>query len=95
MPERRDNSEKADVSDLYSRHRPLSSAELCLHREIMADLQQQRSLLEEIDARQDDVLSQLDQLNLRIETLLKEVLATREKEERLAGDEYTPLAKAA
>lgn len=49
----------------------------------MADLQEQRTLLEEIDERQNDVLSQLDQLNARIELLLKEIMASRAAEETL------------
>jgi hypothetical protein len=36
---------------------------------------EKRNLLEELDARQDDVLAQLDQLNARIEAVLNECLA--------------------
>lgn len=53
----------------------------------MADTQQNRSLLEEIDERQNEVLAQLDQLNARIESLLKEVLATRKNDEAYALDD--------
>jgi hypothetical protein len=35
------------------------------------------SLLEELDRRQDEVLEQLDDLNLKIEALLNEWLVTR------------------
>lgn len=42
-----------------------------------------KSLLEELDARQDELLSELDQLNLRIEQVLRDVLAWRTAEERL------------
>ena len=37
----------------------------------------QRTLIEELDARQDEVLAQLDELNQRIEKLLTECLADR------------------
>ena len=56
----------------------------------MTDVQNQhRTMLEEIDGRQDDVLMQLDQLNARIESLLKEIMATRETDEPMAEDEET------
>lgn len=35
---------------------------------------EKRTLLEELDARQDEVLEQLDQLNARIEAVLSECL---------------------
>ena len=35
------------------------------------------SLLDELDQRQDEVLAQLDELNTRIENLLKECLLSR------------------
>jgi hypothetical protein len=38
---------------------------------------EQRTLLDELDARQNEVLSQLDDLNQRIESLLSEWLAGR------------------
>jgi hypothetical protein len=37
------------------------------------------SLLQELDARQDELLAELDQLNNRIEDVLKESLAWRQK----------------
>jgi hypothetical protein len=39
----------------------------------------QRSLIEDLDARQNEVLAQLDQLNERVESLLKDWLAARDK----------------
>lgn len=38
----------------------------------MTDAHAQRTLLDELDARQDEVLDQLDELNLRIESVLKD-----------------------
>jgi hypothetical protein len=46
----------------------------------MPDLEHKSSLLEELEQRQDDVISQLDQLNARIENLLNECLQTRKPE---------------
>jgi len=46
----------------------------------MPDTTQPTSLLEDLDRRQDDVLVQLDDLNLRIEGLLKEWLSSRAAE---------------
>ncbi|MCY2992459.1 MAG: hypothetical protein NTY19_31950 [Planctomycetota bacterium] len=43
----------------------------------MPESTRQCSLLDEIDQRQDEVLAQLDQLNSRIENLLKECLISR------------------
>jgi hypothetical protein len=43
----------------------------------MTDPHSQRTLLEELDARQDEVLDQLDELNLRVESVLKEWLGGR------------------
>jgi hypothetical protein len=43
----------------------------------MTDPAAQRTLLQELDLRQDEVLSQLDELNLRIERLLNECLPSR------------------
>lgn len=40
-----------------------------------------KSLLEELDARQDELLSELDQLNLQIEQVLREVLTWRNTQE--------------
>lgn len=57
----------------------------------MADLQHHRSTLEEIDDRQDDVLLQLDQLNGRIETLLKAIMATRDPNEPLIDEPVAAL----
>lgn len=50
----------------------------------MSDQQKPCSLLEEIDERQDDVLAQLDELNSRIENLLRECLQNRTEELELA-----------
>ena len=63
----------------------------------MTDVQQQqhRSLIEEIDGRQDDVLGQLDQLNARIETLLKEIMATRGSDDPLMEEDEVASAEAA
>lgn len=47
------------------------------------------SFLEELEARQDDAISQLDELNLRIEQLLREWTGRREPE---AGSEARPLS---
>lgn len=44
----------------------------------MSDHAARYSLLQELDTRQDDVLRQLDELNSRVETLLKTCLAERE-----------------
>jgi hypothetical protein len=43
----------------------------------MSESTGQCSLLDEIDQRQDQVLAQLDELNTRIENLLKECLTSR------------------
>ena len=43
----------------------------------MSEATKQCSLLDEIDQRQDEVLAQLDQLNTRIENLLRECLISR------------------
>jgi hypothetical protein len=50
----------------------------------MSDHSARHTLLQELDARQDDVLRQLEELNSRIESLLKTCLSERERE--LAGD---------
>ena len=46
--------------------------------------EKERSLLEELDERQDEVLRQLDELNLQIENLLKENTADREIDAKAA-----------
>ena len=43
------------------------------------------SFLEELDARQDDVLSQLDELNRQIETLLESFTGREEEETKKAA----------
>lgn len=43
----------------------------------MADHAERRSLLQELDTRQDEVLQQLDELNARVEALLKNCLTDR------------------
>ena len=43
----------------------------------MSDLPQNYTLLDELDARQDEVLAQLDELNSRVEGLLNELLGSR------------------
>lgn len=45
----------------------------------MSDHAARRSLLQELDARQDEVLQQLEDLNSRVESLLKDVLADRQR----------------
>lgn len=45
-----------------------------------------QSLLEELDARQNEILDQLDELNARIERVLKEFLPAKEPQLRLAGE---------
>ncbi|MGI8979168.1 MAG: hypothetical protein ACR2FY_08080 [Pirellulaceae bacterium] len=45
-----------------------------------------QSLLEELDARQNEILDQLDELNARIERVLKECLPTKEPRLRLASE---------
>jgi len=44
----------------------------------------ERSLLDQIDARQDELLAELDRLNERVEALLSDCLRTREAD-RLAS----------
>ena len=46
----------------------------------MSDSPKQCGLLDELDQRQDEVLAQLDELNSRIENLLKECLLSRTEE---------------
>ena len=46
----------------------------------MPDPQKQSTLLDELDQRQEDVLSQLDQLNAEVETLLNDCLHARNTE---------------
>ncbi|MFO0870988.1 MAG: hypothetical protein U0935_18840 [Pirellulales bacterium] len=43
----------------------------------MADSPAHASLLQELDARQDDLLAKLAELNLRVEDLLKQYLESR------------------
>ncbi len=50
----------------------------------MPDPDRKSSLLDDLEQRQDEVLSQLDQLNARIEDLLNECLQTRKPELQLA-----------
>lgn len=45
-----------------------------------------QSLLEELDARQNEVLEQLEQLNTRIERVLKECLLPKDPQMRLVGE---------
>ena len=49
-------------------------------RAMTTSLSEKRTLLEELDARQDEVLEQLDALNERIESLLKECLGDRSED---------------
>ena len=46
----------------------------------MPDSQKQCTLIEELDQRQEEVLTQLDQLNAEIETLLNDCLHARNAE---------------
>jgi len=50
----------------------------------MSEQSCRRTLLQDLDSRQDDVLRQLDDLNSRVESLLKTCLA--EREQRLASE---------
>ena len=45
-----------------------------------------QSLLEELDTRQDEILAQLEELNARIERVLKECLPAKVPQLRLAGE---------
>jgi len=45
-----------------------------------------QSLLEELDARQNEILDQLDELNARIERVLKECTSTKEPQLRIAAE---------
>ena len=45
-----------------------------------------QSLLEELDARQNEILDQLDELNARIERVLRECLPAKELHLRLASE---------
>ena len=51
----------------------------------MSELPQETSLLAELDRRQNEVLSQLDELNGKVEHLLQECLAARSAELQAAG----------
>jgi len=50
----------------------------------MTEPENQHSLVDEIDARQNAVLLELDHLNNRIETLLEDYLGTEEKSREAA-----------
>lgn len=45
----------------------------------MSDAASEQSLLEDLDARQDQILEALDELNARVERLLNECLSGREE----------------
>lgn len=47
----------------------------------MSDPVRQLTVIDEIDNRQNEVLNQLDELNARVEQLLKECTPNREQEE--------------
>jgi hypothetical protein len=49
-------------------------------KHLMPDSQKQCTLIEELDQRQEEVLTQLDQLNAEIETLLNDCLHARNTE---------------
>ncbi len=53
----------------------------------------QRTLIDEIDERQDALLNDLASLNVRVEALLNDCLATREQQ-RLAEEEEAEPASA-
>ena len=63
---------------------PAPPSRLTHRRPPMPDPDRKSSLLDELEQRQDEVLSQLDQLNARIEDLLNECLQTRKPELQLA-----------
>ena len=52
----------------------------------MTSMSETQSLMEDIDARQNDVLSQLDQLNNRIESLLNQVRPPEPESESLESE---------
>jgi hypothetical protein len=52
----------------------------------------QRTLIDDIDDRQDILLDDLATLNARVEALLNECLATREQQRRAEEDESEPAA---
>jgi hypothetical protein len=47
----------------------------------------QRTLIEDLDARQDEVIARLDELNARLESLLGTCLAARDQELRGGDDD--------
>jgi hypothetical protein len=49
------------------------------------DIPNQRTLLDELDQRQDEVLARLDELNLRIESVLQEHSPTSHAASKAAG----------
>jgi hypothetical protein len=49
----------------------------------MSDVPSRQSLLDELDARQDELLVQLDELNAKIEQVLAQFAGPREEEPRL------------
>jgi hypothetical protein len=51
----------------------------------MSELPKETTLLEELDRRQNDVLTQLDELNDKVERLLHECLTARSAELKAAG----------
>jgi hypothetical protein len=52
----------------------------------MSEPERQCTLIEELDQRQDEVLAELEQLNSRIECLLKDCLQHRADEEDLEDE---------
>jgi hypothetical protein len=64
----------------------------------MSELEKPCSLLEELDQRQDEVLAQLEDLNGRIENLLKDCLQLRGEQDLAMEDErpaHRPFGRAA
>jgi len=51
----------------------------------MSELANQRSLVDELDARQNEVLLQLDDLNMQIESLLAEYLVANTPSEEVTS----------
>lgn len=56
----------------------------------MSTPEAQRTLIDEIDDRQDVLLNELASLNSRVEALLNECLATREEQRRAEEEEAEP-----
>lgn len=44
----------------------------------MSDLPERTNLLDEIDLRQDDLLRRIDELDQRVQSVLKEILPSKE-----------------